>query len=317
MLIRYWYGHQHSSEFICVDSRYFENIGCAIDIIVLQRRGEWHVSSAYFVFMGPASHPLVQIKGQASMSYPTYDRFVRVYPIKRMMISRHGNVSRITGPLWGQPPLTKVHEANMGPIWGRQDPGGSHVGPMNFDIWVGLSLAKGKRCGALTFLRLVHVTWTSCWANSWFTGHLKHLNTNITVMVCGVCFIFSCCGYIIYPYCSGLLHCNHPCPCACEVTLRMQAMTSSNGNILLVAGPFVRETTSHRWISFTKAMRWHEALIFSLMCAWTNGLANSQEVGDLRRHDSLWRYCDMIPEPNITQQSVNCVWNYWSLRYKL
>ena len=24
----------------------------------------------------------------------------------------------------------------MGPIWGRQDPGGPHVGPMNFVIWV-------------------------------------------------------------------------------------------------------------------------------------------------------------------------------------
>ena len=23
----------------------------------------------------------------------------------------------------------------MGPIWGRQDPGGPHVGPMNFVIW--------------------------------------------------------------------------------------------------------------------------------------------------------------------------------------
>ena len=27
----------------------------------------------------------------------------------------------------------------MGPIWGRQDPGGSHVGPMNFAIWAGLT----------------------------------------------------------------------------------------------------------------------------------------------------------------------------------
>ena len=26
-------------------------------------------------------------------------------------------------------PDSKVHEANMGPIWGRQDPGGPHVGP--------------------------------------------------------------------------------------------------------------------------------------------------------------------------------------------
>ena len=24
----------------------------------------------------------------------------------------------------------------MGPIWGRQDPGGPHVGPNNFAIWV-------------------------------------------------------------------------------------------------------------------------------------------------------------------------------------
>ena len=34
-------------------------------------------------------------------------------------------------------PGSKVHGANMGPIWGRQDPGGPHVGPMNFAIWAG------------------------------------------------------------------------------------------------------------------------------------------------------------------------------------
>ena len=33
-------------------------------------------------------------------------------------------------------PDSKVHGANMGPIWGRQNPGESHVGPMNFAIWV-------------------------------------------------------------------------------------------------------------------------------------------------------------------------------------
>ena len=32
-------------------------------------------------------------------------------------------------------PDSKLHGANMGPIWGRQDPGGPHVGPMNFVIW--------------------------------------------------------------------------------------------------------------------------------------------------------------------------------------
>ena len=30
---------------------------------------------------------------------------------------------------------SKVHGAKMGPIWGRQDPGGRHIGPMNFAIW--------------------------------------------------------------------------------------------------------------------------------------------------------------------------------------
>ena len=30
---------------------------------------------------------------------------------------------------------SKVHGANMGPIWGRQDPGGPHVGSMNIAIW--------------------------------------------------------------------------------------------------------------------------------------------------------------------------------------
>ena len=30
---------------------------------------------------------------------------------------------------------SKVHGANMGPILGRQDQGGPHVGPMNFAIW--------------------------------------------------------------------------------------------------------------------------------------------------------------------------------------
>ena len=32
-------------------------------------------------------------------------------------------------------PDSKVHGAYMGPTWGRQDPGGSHVGPMNLAIW--------------------------------------------------------------------------------------------------------------------------------------------------------------------------------------
>ena len=30
---------------------------------------------------------------------------------------------------------SKVHEANMGPVWVRQDPGGSHVDRLKLAIW--------------------------------------------------------------------------------------------------------------------------------------------------------------------------------------
>ena len=39
-------------------------------------------------------------------------------------------------------PDSKVHGANMGPIWGRKNPGGPHVGPMNFAIWVNLNATR-------------------------------------------------------------------------------------------------------------------------------------------------------------------------------
>ena len=38
--------------------------------------------------------------------------------------------------LWLSCPDRKVHGVNMGSIWGRQDLGGPHDGPMDFAIWV-------------------------------------------------------------------------------------------------------------------------------------------------------------------------------------
>ena len=34
-------------------------------------------------------------------------------------------------------PYSKVHGANIGPIWGRQDPGVPYVGPMNLAMFMG------------------------------------------------------------------------------------------------------------------------------------------------------------------------------------
>ena len=43
---------------------------------------------------------------------------------------------------WLTDPDSKVYVANMGPIWGRQDPGGPHAVPMIFVIWGAMILAK-------------------------------------------------------------------------------------------------------------------------------------------------------------------------------
>ena len=65
-------------------------------------------------------------------------------------------------------------------------------------------------------------------------------------------------------------------------------MTSSNGNIFCVTGPLCGEFTGRRWIPRTKAS---DALMFSLICAWTNVWANNRGAGDLRRHRA---HCDVI-----------------------
>ena len=47
-------------------------------------------------------------------------------------------------------PDSKVHGANMGPIWGQQDPVGPHVDPMNFAIWVTIMLVGGSHFTGMT-----------------------------------------------------------------------------------------------------------------------------------------------------------------------
>ena len=52
-------------------------------------------------------------------------------------------------------PDSKVHGANMGPIWGRQDPGGLHVGPMNFVIWAWLSFTCARQLYQFAHARII------------------------------------------------------------------------------------------------------------------------------------------------------------------
>ena len=45
-------------------------------------------------------------------------------------------------------PDSKIHGTNLGPIWGRQDPGGPHIGAMNLAIWDGQlnKMGVSKNC---------------------------------------------------------------------------------------------------------------------------------------------------------------------------
>ena len=60
-------------------------------------------------------------------------------------------------------------------------------------------------------------------------------------------------------------------------------MTSSNGNIFRVTDPFVRGI--HRLpVNPPHKGQWRGDLMFSLICAWTNGWVNNRGAGDLRHH---------------------------------
>ena len=73
-------------------------------------------------------------------------------------------------------PDSKVHGANMGPIWGRQYPGGLHVGPMNLAFWLSSSFeetSNSVRCIIIllfsdhTYVTLwiaLHGATTICWS---------------------------------------------------------------------------------------------------------------------------------------------------------
>ena len=55
------------------------------------------------------------------------------------------------------------------------------------------------------------------------------------------------------------------------------------------------------WVSTRKTLtlilgQWRGALMFSLVCAWTNGLVNNHDAGDLRRHRSNYDVSVMTVE---------------------
>ena len=87
-------------------------------------------------------------------------------------------------------------------------------------------------------------------------------------------------------------------------------MTSSNGNIFRVTGPLCGEFIGHRWIPHHKG-QWRGALMFSLICARTNGWENTRDEKWFERPShSLWRHC------NVPGQITRCIWLQY-LRYPM
>ena len=51
----------------------------------------------------------------------------------------------------------------------------------------------------------------------------------------------------------------------------------------------------HRWlVNSPHKGQWRGAFMFSLICAWINGCANSREAGDLRRHRAYYDVIVMV-----------------------
>ena len=87
--------------------------------------------------------------------------------------------------------------------------------------------------------------------------------------------------------------------------------------------PFVRGIHRSTAISPHKG-QWHGALMFSLICAWTNGWVNNRDAGDLRRHRAhfdviVMRYYDWGNSTRYYQEhllkrtfTINTPAHYWN-----
>ena len=88
-------------------------------------------------------------------------------------------------------------------------------------------------------------------------------------------------------------------------------MTSSNGTISRVTGTLWGESTGDRWIPLTEASDaelWSRVMMFSLVCAQTNGWANNRDADDFRPHRAHYD----VPVMNYIRMKCEVKW-FWSL----
>ena len=61
--------------------------------------------------------------------------------------------------------------------------------------------------------------------------------------------------------------------------------------------------------------RWSQTLMFSLICAWTNGWTNNQDAGDRRHHHAQWRHCNEVGSTLYYKSAAR--WDVWPKHYSL
>ena len=109
-------------------------------------------------------------------------------------------------------PNSKVHGANMGPIWG-QDSGGPHVGPMNFAIWDRLLPCQASNTVAecllsekSSFCRCISVTWFHKGWPSDATWRHKSVSTLVQVVAYCLTPTSHFLGQCLVPFCETIWH---------------------------------------------------------------------------------------------------------------
>ena len=98
--------------------------------------------------------------------------------------------------------------------------------------------------------------------------------------------------------CNVISHCLSPYK---EWSL-LTMMTSSNGNIF----PLLSLYGLIHWsqVNSPHKGQWHSALMFSLICAWTNNCVNNHEAGDLRCHRTHDDATVNAPTPTIVSRHL-------------
>ena len=86
-------------------------------------------------------------------------------------------------------------------------------------------------------------------------------------------------------------------------------MTSSNDNIFRVTVLLWGDSTGP--VDSPHKGQWRGALLFSLICAWTNGSVNNRDAGDLRRHHAHRDVTVMFPgtyhHPSADEAASSCL----------